>query len=289
MRRVCFRIHLWTGLLSGAYMVLMSVTGSAIVFRGELGRWLTPVPRVVPAGRRRTRDELVADAERALPQWSVTELTVPGDPTEPAEIRLRRGQRRVDKIFNPYSGDLIGERVPREPRSIERLADLHDNLLAGPRGRFANGVGALALTVLCITGAVVWWPRAGAPGALKRRLTMRRGRTWRRTAWSLHTAVGFWMLALLSIWAVSGVYLALPTAFDCVSDVLDRLDADGRLSMTMYRALGWMSDAHFGRFAGNGIKILWVVLGLTPALLFMTGAYLWWTRAVKGDAHHAGT
>jgi uncharacterized iron-regulated membrane protein len=276
MRRFCFRIHLWTGLLSGAYMVLMSVTGSALVFRGELGRWLTPVPRVVPASQRRTRDELVADAERALPQWTVTEVTLPADPTEPAEIRMRWGQRRVDKLFNPYSGELIGERVPREPRPVERLADLHDNLLAGPNGRFANGIGALALTVLCVTGAVVWWPRAGALGAaMRRRMTVSQGRTWRRTAWSVHSAVGFWMLALLLMWAASGVYLALPTAFDRVSDALNRLDADGRLSMAMYRALGWMSDAHFGRFAGNGTKTLWVVVGLTPALLFMTGAFLW--------------
>jgi len=65
IRRWSFQIHLWTGLVTGLYLVLMSVTGSAIVFRGEIGRLLTPMPRIVPSGSRRTRQQLVADAEGA--------------------------------------------------------------------------------------------------------------------------------------------------------------------------------------------------------------------------------
>jgi hypothetical protein len=57
---------------------------------------------------------------------------------------------------------------------------------------------------------------------------------------------------------VSGLYLALPTAFDA--------SATGsigwiRTAVSQRRCIsgGWLSDAHFGRFAGNGIKTLWVV------------------------------
>jgi uncharacterized iron-regulated membrane protein len=262
-------------------MSLMSVTGSAMVFRGEIGRLLTPVPRVVPSGSRRSREQLVADAERALPQWTVTELTPSDDPAQPTEIRMRRGQRRVDKIFNPYTGELMGERVPREPRSVEGLANLHDNLLAGARGRFANGLGALVLMVLCVTGAIVWWPRGprgNGSAAWRRRLFVVTDGSWRQTSWSIHSAVGFWMSPLLFMWGLSGAYLAFPTAFDAIGNGLDRFDQEGRLSATMYKWLGGISDAHFGRFAGTGIKALWVVLGLAPAFLFATGVFVWWTR-----------
>jgi sulfite reductase (NADPH) flavoprotein alpha-component len=275
IRRWSVQIHLWTGLITGVYMVLMSVTGSAVVFRGEIGRLLTPMPHVAPSGSRRTRQQLTADAERALPQWTVTDITVSDDPAQPVEIRMRRGQRRVDKIFNPYTGELMGERIPREPRAIEALADLHDNLLAGARGRFANGIGAITLTILCVTGAFIWWPRSAA---WRRSLFVTTDGTWRQMAWSAHSAVGFWMLLLLLIWALSGIYLAFPTAFDAAGDVLDRVDSEGRLSGGMYRLLGWMSDAHFGRFAGNGTKVLWVVLGFAPAFLFASGVFIWWTR-----------
>jgi len=256
-------------------MVIMSLTGSAVVFRGELGRLLTPVPRVVPSGPRRTREQLTADAERALQKWTVTEIVIDPDPTSPVEIRMRRGQRRVDKIFNPYTGEMIGERVPREPRVIEQLADLHDNLLFGARGRFANGIGAIALTVLCITGAVVWWPRAGA---WKRAVTISVRGSWRHTVWTSHSAVGFWLLSLLLIWALSGVYLAFPAAFDSIAGWMDAAVPSGRLSTPMFRMLAWISDVHFGRFSGTTVKALWVVLGLTPTFLLATGGFLWWTR-----------
>ena len=36
-----------------------------------------------------------------------------------------------------------------------------------------------------------------------------------------------------------------------------------------------------GRFGGLGIRILWAVLGLLPAVLFVTGFVLWWTRVVR--------
>ena len=35
---------------------------------------------------------------------------------------------------------------------------LHDNLLSGETGRRINGLGALFVTLLCVTGAIIWWP-----------------------------------------------------------------------------------------------------------------------------------
>ena len=40
------------------------------------------------------------------------------------------------------------------------MLDLHDNLLNGPTGRRVNGVGALALLMLCTSGLIIWWPGA---------------------------------------------------------------------------------------------------------------------------------
>ena len=41
---------------------------------------------------------------------------------------------------------------------VEWLVKLHSNLLAGTVGRSVNGCGATCLTVLCLTGAFIWWP-----------------------------------------------------------------------------------------------------------------------------------
>jgi uncharacterized iron-regulated membrane protein len=45
--------------------------------------------------------------------------------------------------------------------------------------------------------------------------------------------------------------------------------------------MAWVGTAHTGNFGGWTVKILWSVLGLAPALLFVTGAPMWWTRVVR--------
>ena len=47
LRKAIFQIHLWTGIGLGIYVVLISVSGSAIVFRNELYKSLWPPPKLV--------------------------------------------------------------------------------------------------------------------------------------------------------------------------------------------------------------------------------------------------
>lgn len=44
--------------------------------------------------------------------------------------------------------------------------------------------------------------------------------------------------------------------------------------------MSWIILLHIGNFAGVGGKILWVLLGLIPALLAVTGTVMWWNRVV---------
>ena len=46
LRRALFQVHLWTGIGLGLYVLLMSVTGSALIFRRDLTRSLAREPRV---------------------------------------------------------------------------------------------------------------------------------------------------------------------------------------------------------------------------------------------------
>ena len=45
LRRAMFQVHLWTGIAIGLYVVMLSLTGSVLVYRIELGNNLrTPRP-----------------------------------------------------------------------------------------------------------------------------------------------------------------------------------------------------------------------------------------------------
>ncbi|MBV8730715.1 MAG: PepSY domain-containing protein, partial [Acidobacteriia bacterium] len=44
--------------------------------------------------------------------------------------------------------------------------------------------------------------------------------------------------------------------------------------------LRWPAWVHFGNRWGWGIETLWVIFGLAPVLLFVTGVIMWWNRVV---------
>src|SRR5258708_13138734 len=49
LRRALFQIHLWTGIGTGLYVLLVSVSGSAIVFRNELSNSPSVRPKAAVA------------------------------------------------------------------------------------------------------------------------------------------------------------------------------------------------------------------------------------------------
>ena len=53
------------------------------------------------------------------------------------------------------------------------------------------------------------------------------------------------------------------------------------------KVVRWSYYLHFGNFAGNKTKALWVVLGLLPALLFVTGTIMWWNRVLSPAARRS--
>ena len=83
------------------------------------------------------------------------------------------------------------------------------------------------------------------------------------------------------MWAVSGIYLSVPSAFNAAVDYLEPLNVSSRSLRLGDQVLYWLAQAHFGRFAGVSVKIAWTVLGLAPAALFLTGLLMWWKRVVR--------
>lgn len=147
-------------------------------------------------------------------------------------------------------------------RALGWLTDLHDNLLSGLTGRILNGFGAFFVTLLALTGAVVWWP--GIKN-WRRSLTIDPRARFARFNWGVHSTVGFWCVLFVTIWGISGIVLCFP-------GMLNPLFGAG------FRA--WITRLHFGRF-NAATEALWTILGLAPALLAATGVLMWWNRVLS--------
>lgn len=83
------------------------------------------------------------------------------------------------------------------------------------------------------------------------------------------------------MWAISGIYLSVPSAFNVAVDYPEPVNVSGRRLRLGDQVLYWLAQAHFGRFAGVSVKIAWTILGLAPAALFLTGLLMWWTCVLK--------
>jgi uncharacterized iron-regulated membrane protein len=225
IRRAVLQAHLWTGLLLGAYVLVISLSGSVLVFRDELNNISAPQP------------------QQGRPTAADIQLTV-------------------------------------------WLLDLHDNLLSGPAGRRTNALGALLTTLVGVTGAVVWWPGIRN---WRRSLTIDVRASWMSLNWRLHSVLGFWCLAFILMWGVSGFHLALPGPLSAGAEWLETLDESNPARNVGDKGLYWLTYAHFGRFAGRipgcgavcgtTLKVVWALVGLVPSLLLATGFLIWWKRA----------
>jgi uncharacterized iron-regulated membrane protein len=198
VRRLFFQIHLWVGAGVGVYIVLMSVTGSLIVYRNEL------------------------------------------------------------------------EKIPSLVSSVEWMVDLHENLLFGQNGRFVNGIGAISVILLCLTGAIIWWPGISN---WRRALTVNWKSPFARVSWDLHSALGFWGFLFVLMWGISGLYFAFPQSFNALFRFID--SGDHFTDPT----LAGLSSLHFGRF-GWFAEAVWTLLGLMPAVLAVTGVFLCCRRVI---------
>jgi uncharacterized iron-regulated membrane protein len=175
-------------------------------------------------------------------------------------------------------------------RFVEGLIDLHDNLLAGATGRFVNGIGAVGIFLIALTGLVIWWPGVRT---WRRSLGLRRGVGWKRFTWDLHSAIGFWSFVFIFVFAASGIYLCFPDAAAAFADLIEPVTAENGGQRLVDDALYWLAYLHFGRINGIGIpchgpgicdqtvKAVWAVFGMAPAIMFVTGSIMWWSRVVR--------
>jgi uncharacterized iron-regulated membrane protein len=263
IRKAFFQVHLWLGIGIGLYVLTISISGSAIIYRRDLMRNSPRQAVIVPAsGQRMSVEELTRRALRAYPAYEVDNIREAQAPDEPDDVVLERAHKRIERLFDPYSGSDLGNPHSMIERMVEWLADLHDNLLAGQTGRLVNGIGACLVTLLALTGVTIWWP--GIKN-WRRSTTVNWKANFSRFNWDLHSAVGFWCSSFVLVWGISGIYFCFPGVF--------RPLIGGSF-------LSWIAQLHMGRFDWL-TQALWTILGLVPAISAGTGGLMWWNRVLR--------
>jgi uncharacterized iron-regulated membrane protein len=210
LRKVLFQIHLWLGLVLAIYVIVIGLTGSILVFRGDLQK-LT-FPEFFTVDRHGEPDAplatILAELQHRYPGTQVSGLDYPTQRRQTYLTYLIRGDQFLTVFSHPVTARVIGE-LPKTSW-ITRLQDLHYDLLGGRTGRTISGIAAACLTGMFLSGLILWWPGISR---WTRSLWIDTRSGWRRINWDLHSVTGFWLFALLAMWAISGVEFAFPQPF----------------------------------------------------------------------------
>ena len=275
LHRTLFQVHLWVGIGLGLYVLMISVSGSAIVMRPHFSLWFIPSEVATTSGPELTSAALEARVREVYADYEVSSVVPSTRQGRATYVMLKKDGKESTRFFDQFSGNDLGSTYPWPVAAVEWLTRLHDELLLGRQGRKLNGIGGILFLLMTVSGVILWWQGSKR---WQDGLMIRRGSA-RSFNWQLHSFLGFWSLLLMFVWGLTSVYFAWPGPFDAVIDWMDP-DLDD-----FERPDGWLLtliDFHFGRFRGLlWANILWIFLGLLPAVMFITGFILWYRRVLK--------
>lgn len=220
MRTPRARWRLWhgaVGLALGAWLALLGLTGSLLVFYPALDAALNPALRWTPGDGCVQRWQLVLDALRAAePQragpWRIE---LPEQGCGIVHARYLQPAESLGAHFRP----LVLHLHPREHTVLARrfwgdsvmtwLYDLHYTLLLGGTGLWL--VGGMGLVGLFMTGAGLrlWWP--ATPHQWRQAWRCKPGAVRQRRTWDRHRLVGLYSAPVMLVLALTGTVLAWPS------------------------------------------------------------------------------
>ncbi len=342
-----FQIHSLLGLVTGALLLVISLSGAVLVFEREIDHALNPDLLTVPTARQRLPlNHLYEQTVKSYPRAeSVRFRRLPQERGEAPEMNVAQEGRYLLVYLNPYTGQVIGQRQ-RYTFLIDWLLRLHYSLFMGTPGEIVVALLAVALMGSMATGLIIY--RKYLLKVLLFRVPLV-GKNWRVLSSGLHRIVGVWSLLFNLLIAITGFYMLYPvftpahyrqeepepvTRPFTLSLSLDELiaashraipgfmprsislpaRADGLIDIygsvpgylllnpygnqvTFDAVTGSVREVydlrrqsfltqlesasgplHFGYYGGTTVKILYALLGLTPAFLSLTGGLLWWRR-----------
>jgi len=202
-----YRTHLWLGLITGVVAALLGISGTVLIFRGELEQVFRPHLRAsAPYSQETSIEQLVSSYKQANPRHTLRgiQLTEPGD-RKPLVLMVAGSGQPTRVYIDPPTG-----RELNAPTNdwITWTVRLHHSLFL--KGHFYTGLAGVALSLLCVTGVVVWW---SSIKTFAHDIVFRPGRLRTIRARDVHIFAGVWLLVPLLLLAFSGTVFTWRDAY----------------------------------------------------------------------------
>jgi uncharacterized iron-regulated membrane protein len=163
-------IHRWVGLVLALIVAAVAVSGGLLLLRGPYERAMYPSlakPFAAPVDAEALAREAAVVAsieERFHDDGGVRTIKFPREGANAFHVYL---DDESEAFIDPERGDLIARWTWRDSLPAF-LFELHAHLLAENAGKTVNGIGALFMLFLTLTGVILWWPRKSGAFRLRR-------------------------------------------------------------------------------------------------------------------------
>lgn len=201
--------HTYLGIIAGAIVAFVGVTGSILVFQDEIDRMLNKeLFEVMSEQKKLSFEELVPLVRKNYPKLKFDYmLAAKGDsPTEAYSVFDFKTEEQY--FINPYNGKLSGKRL-LSSSFIDVVTELHRTLLIPVIGRYIVGLASLCLMILTISGLRLWLPKKWKQ--LKSVLTVKFSGKFKRQNYDWHNVLGFYSAPVIFMLTLTGFCITFST------------------------------------------------------------------------------
>jgi uncharacterized iron-regulated membrane protein len=209
LTRLLYVWHKWTGILGGAFLLVILATGTAAVFKNEIDWLVTPALRVALRPEKRPLAEMVESVSKTFPNQPINSVSISEDAQTAYVFALGdREETRKSVFVDPYTAEITGERQGETLANVIRQAHVRFYFF-GANGRIAVGFFGLILLLSSVTGLFIYAPFMRAVFKRGLRFWQLRDDSGRAATADLHKLVGIVTLVFNLILGTTGAVLGL--------------------------------------------------------------------------------
>jgi uncharacterized iron-regulated membrane protein len=219
LRTVLFWPHLIAGVIAGAIILVMSVTGVLLTYERQLIAWSDSHLTSTPPHEGATRLEvgqLLSALQRERPAVEASAITISSDPKDPVAVTSGRDVLYVDA----YSGRVLGEAAQGVRRLMSELRSWHRWLAVEGEGRpvaraITGWSNALFLFIVA-SGIYLWFPRKWSWQHVRPVVFFTGRLRGKARDFNWHNVIGAWSAIPLFIVVLTALPISFPWANNLV-------------------------------------------------------------------------
>lgn len=208
--RIVAWLHLWPSIVAGVILVVVSLSGTIIVYCDEIMDWSAGEARFVnvPEDQKRvSSDVLKANFSKKNPGYDISEFVFFKDPKRSVRIRAfnPKGPKLAMVYANPYTGEILKKDETLQFFFV--MAHFHASFLAGKMGGWIVALATIVFVISTITGLILWWPKKWNKTTRQASFTIKWKARFKRFNYDLHNVYGFYSLIVCFMLGTTGLII----------------------------------------------------------------------------------